>query len=120
MVPAEILGWDAFPRTEGGKVDVRALRAAATARLDGGTAPPAGDPDVRTVLRRLWQDVLGAPEVGADSDFFALGGGSLSAARLSSALLRETGVTVKLRTVFAHPRFDDYLQQVELASDRQA
>ncbi|MFF8618873.1 non-ribosomal peptide synthetase [Streptomyces sp. NPDC015350] len=119
MVPAEILGWDAFPLTEGGKVDVRALRAAATARLDGGTAP-AGAPDVRTVLRRLWQDVLGVPEVGADSDFFALGGGSLSAARLSSALLRETGVTVKLRTVFAHPRFDDYLQQVELASDQQA
>ncbi|MGW2463275.1 non-ribosomal peptide synthetase [Streptomyces sp. NPDC001761] len=119
MVPAEILGWDAFPLTEGGKVDVRALRAAATARLDGGTAP-AGAADVRTVLRRLWQDVLGVPEVGADSDFFALGGGSLSAARLSSALLRETGVTVKLRTLFAHPRFDDYLQQVELASDRQA
>ncbi|MCX4850520.1 non-ribosomal peptide synthetase [Streptomyces sp. NBC_00893] len=119
MVPAEILGWDAFPLTEGGKVDVRALRAAATARLDGGTVP-VGAADVRTVLRRLWQDVLGAPEVGADSDFFALGGGSLSAARLSSALLRETGVTVKLRTLFAHPRFDDYLQQVELASDRRA
>ncbi|GES30271.1 non-ribosomal peptide synthetase [Streptomyces angustmyceticus] len=119
MVPAEILGWDAFPLTEGGKVDVRALRAAATARLDEGVAP-AGAPGVRTVLRRLWQEVLGAPEVGADSDFFALGGGSLSAARLSSALLRETGVTVKLRTVFAHPRFGDYLQQVELASDRQA
>ncbi|MGW2619589.1 non-ribosomal peptide synthetase [Streptomyces sp. NPDC001500] len=115
MVPAEILGWDAFPLTEGGKVDVRALRAAATARLDGGTAPE-GAPDVRSVLRRLWQDALGVPEVGADSDFFALGGGSLTAARLSSALLRETGVTVKLRTVFAHPRFDDYLQQVELAS----
>ncbi|MFF3262021.1 non-ribosomal peptide synthetase [Streptomyces sp. NPDC002932] len=119
MVPAEILGWDAFPLTEGGKVDVRALWAAATARLDGGTVP-VGAADVRTVLRRLWQEVLGAPEVGADSDFFALGGGSLSAARLSSALLRETGVTVKLRTLFAHPRFDDYLQQLELASDRQA
>ncbi|MCQ9129248.1 non-ribosomal peptide synthetase [Streptomyces hilarionis] len=115
MVPAAILGWDAFPLTEGGKVDVRALRAAATARLDGGTGPE-GSPDVRSVLRRLWQDALGVREVGADSDFFALGGGSLTAARLSSALLRETGVTVKLRTVFAHPRFDDYLQQVELAS----
>lgn len=115
MIPAEILSWERFPVTAGGKIDMRALRTAAAAQLEGRLAS-LDAATVRPVLRRLWQEVLGAPEVGADSDFFTLGGDSLSAARLSSALLQEIGVAVSLRTVFSHPRFDDYLQQVESTS----
>ncbi|MFI9262189.1 non-ribosomal peptide synthetase [Streptomyces sioyaensis] len=117
MIPAEILCWEQFPVTDGGKVDVGALRAAAAERLSG-LADAGHTTDVGQTVRRLWQEILGQPEIGANSDFFALGGDSLSAARLSSALLRETGVAVKLKTIFSHPRLDDYLTQVRLIETR--
>jgi acyl carrier protein len=44
--------------------------------------------------------VLDAPDIGAESDFFALGGDSLLATRVLSAIAREYGVELT---------FDDFL-----------
>ncbi|MDC0773369.1 non-ribosomal peptide synthetase [Streptomyces sp. HD] len=120
MVPVAIVRWDAFPLTDGGKVDVPALRATAAERLSGSLATPVGSAEVRHVVRRLWQNLLGASDVGPHADFFALGGDSLAATRLSSAVLRETGLAVGVKSVFSHPRFDDYLAHVQSMSTRSA
>ncbi|MFF6877068.1 non-ribosomal peptide synthetase [Streptomyces sp. NPDC012474] len=111
MIPGELLVLPEFPLTPGGKVDLPALEPAAV-RLAEAAAPGPGD--LVPLLRRLWQEVLGAPEIDGDSDFFALGGDSLLAARLAAALHREAGVRCRLRTIFAHPRFDDHVAQVRL------
>ncbi|TQJ11093.1 amino acid adenylation domain-containing protein, partial [Lapillicoccus jejuensis] len=50
-----------------------------------------------------WSAVLGLPVTDERADFFALGGGSLSSARLVS-LLRERYPTVTVADVHAHPR----------------
>ena len=48
----------------------------------------------------IFSRVLDIPEVGAESDFFALGGDSLLATRVLSAVARECGVELS---------FDDFL-----------
>ncbi|MFG1989878.1 non-ribosomal peptide synthetase [Actinoplanes sp. NPDC048988] len=112
MVPQHLVVLDDFPRTPGGKTDVPALRAAIVARIAGDrTARPA---DVSAVLQRLWREALSVPDIDGGSDFFALGGDSLRAARISRALHREAGLSCPMKTIFAHPRFDDYVRQVRL------
>jgi phthiocerol/phenolphthiocerol synthesis type-I polyketide synthase E len=49
------------------------------------------------VLAELWTELLGRTDLGEDSDFFALGGDSLSATHLGRRLRQELGIAVPLR-----------------------
>jgi len=51
-------------------------------------------------LLPLWQRVLDVREVGPDDDFFALGGHSVAAARLSALIEHELGRIVPLATLY--------------------
>ncbi|KUO05704.1 non-ribosomal peptide synthetase [Streptomyces sp. DSM 15324] len=96
LVPHEIVVLDALPVTAHGKLD-RAALPVATGRA-GGRAP-AGPAE--QLLCTLISRVLGHDTVGADDDFFALGGDSISAIRLVSSA-RGEGLTFTVRDVFAH------------------
>lgn len=65
-----------------------------------GTDPAATSGQVLENLRGIWRDLLAVAEVGADSDFFDLGGDSLLAIRLLSRIRKLTGVRMTLRDVF--------------------
>jgi non-ribosomal peptide synthetase-like protein len=99
LVPRLVLV-DELPTRTSGKVDRNAL-----------PWPPPGDvPDVGAQLGgtmgRLagrWQDVLGTVVDGPEADFFALGGGSLSAAQLVVAL-RPTYPAMTVAHLYDHPR----------------
>lgn len=70
--------------------------------------------------RWLWRHELGlrnsTTEVADDADFFALGGDSLTAARLC-ADLRSSGVAATVATLFRHPRFDDFWHRCSLVEE---
>ena len=66
-------------------------------------------------LAGLWRDVLAAPIDGPEADFFALGGGSLSAAQLVAAL-RERYPQVTVADLYDHPRLGSlagYLDELD-------
>nr|WP_269664908.1 non-ribosomal peptide synthetase [Burkholderia sp. WSM2230] len=102
MVPAALYEIDALPRTANGKLDRNAL-----AHFD--TAPttelpwiePSGE--MEALIARLFGDVLGLARVGADDDFFALGGHSLAAVRLIARLSEQVGHKVALGALFDNP-----------------
>ncbi|MFA1543129.1 amino acid adenylation domain-containing protein [Actinomadura monticuli] len=89
MVPELLVRVDELPLTANGKVDREALTALAAA--ERGEAPRV-EPStpLERVLARIVAEVLGEERVGADADFFALGGDSVLAttviARLRDAL----------------------------------
>ncbi|MCX4090722.1 non-ribosomal peptide synthase/polyketide synthase, partial [Nocardia sp. alder85J] len=96
MVPAGIVVLDEFPLNASGKLDRKALPAPVfEPRRFRAPATPAEE-----VVAAIFAELLGVERVGADDDFFELGGNSLIAtrvvARLSAALRTEVGV----RTVF--------------------
>ena len=68
---------------------------------DRGEAPDLGG--TMGWLAGLWRDVLAAPIDGPEADFFALGGGSLSAAQLVAAL-RQRYPQVTVAELYDHPR----------------
>src|SRR5581483_6486049 len=79
MVPAAVVPLARIPVTAHGKVDVDALPEPVVERA---AAPRGPSNPTEEALCRLWADVLGAPDVGVDDDFFDLGGHSLLATQL--------------------------------------
>ncbi|WP_369803713.1 Pls/PosA family non-ribosomal peptide synthetase, partial [Mycobacterium sp. NAZ190054] len=66
-------------------------------------------------LAGLWRQVLAAPVDGPEADFYALGGGSLSAAQLVAAL-RQRYPQVTVADVYDHPRLGSlagYLDELD-------
>ncbi len=88
-----------LPTRTSGKVD----RAALPWPLAGVSAGNSGLNGTGAWLAELWADILGAQISGADDDFFAHGGGSLSAAQLVS-MLRTRFPSATVADVYGNPK----------------
>ncbi|MER7480821.1 amino acid adenylation domain-containing protein [Streptomyces sp. NPDC126510] len=97
MVPAHIVVMEEFPLTANGKLDRNALPEPTPGTR--ALARPTTD-DERAVCAAV-AEVLRLEEVGVDQDFFQLGGDSILAISLLSAL-REQGLHVTARQIFTH------------------
>ena len=95
---------DSLPTKTSGKVDRYALPWPLTGSgaADADAAPLNLPEDAAWVAER-WAAVLGSPVTSLDADFFAYGGGSLSAAQLVSAL-RVRYPTITVADIYATPR----------------
>jgi nonribosomal peptide synthetase protein BlmVI len=103
MIPAHIVALPRIPLTASGKADRAALPLPVEAQ--DVVAPPAdGDPCTGTQRRlaELWQAHLAVQQVGADADFFALGGDSILALRLVGAA-REAGLPITVTDLLRYP-----------------
>ena len=100
MVPAAVLVIQAWPVTANGKLDRAALPVPATQMVHGRVAVTPSEQQ----LGALFAQVLGLDAaVGADADFFSLGGDSLSAVHLLLAIQQQWQRDPGLGAVFAHP-----------------
>src|SRR5690606_35676710 len=85
MVPQHLVVLPDIPLLPNGKVDRKGLPAPrARDAAASGRRGPGGEVEQR--IAALMAEVLAVPAVGADDDFFAIGGHSLLAARLASRL----------------------------------
>jgi amino acid adenylation domain-containing protein len=85
MIPSRIVTVPALPRTASGKLDRQALAAAADA-LDHDSLYVEPRDELEARLVEIWKRVLEVRPIGIRDDFFALGGHSLSAARVALAI----------------------------------
>ena len=95
----------------------RSLTPALLAREMDRFAPPGAThprPDLATpyvaprtpreqAVAEVWQEILGLDRVGADDDFFALGGHSLAAVQIGTRVKARLGADLDLRAFFDHP-----------------
>ena len=103
MVPTAFVVLDALPRTGSGKIDRRAFPEPDWGAVTG-QAPVAPRTPAEARLAAIFAEVLSLPApVGVNDSFFALGGHSLTAARLVARIRAICGVDLPLRTLFADP-----------------
>jgi len=103
MVPAAFVAVDALPLTPNGKLDRKALPNPDVTTLTTLTSRSRGPRDERErLLCDLFAEVLGLARVGADDNFFALGGDSIIAITLVSRA-RAHELDISPRDVFGHP-----------------
>jgi phthiocerol/phenolphthiocerol synthesis type-I polyketide synthase E len=80
--------------------------------------PPSEDPVLSRVIA-VWADLLGIPDVRADSDFFALGGESLLFLRMIARLRRQFGVGLDVDTLSGAPTPSTIAAAVAAAQERE-
>ncbi|MGZ3146058.1 amino acid adenylation domain-containing protein [Lentzea chajnantorensis] len=97
MVPAHVVVMSEFPLTPNGKLDRRALPEPV---VDTGPVTAAATDDEAVICAAV-ASVLRVEAVGADQDFFELGGDSILAISLLSAL-RAEGVFVTATQIFVN------------------
>ena len=103
MVPELLVRVDELPLTANGKVDRKALTALAAAEA-GEAADAYAEPksSLEKVMARIVAEVLGRERVGADADFFALGGDSVLATSVIARLREALDTTaLPVRVLFA-------------------
>jgi amino acid adenylation domain-containing protein len=106
MVPQAFVIMSAFPLTQNGKVDRRALPAPARRCASEGEFIAPRDPFEEEVAA-IWASVLGLQEVGIHSNFFELGGHSLLGMQVISRLRNAFQIDLPVRRLFESPRVAD-------------
>ncbi|WP_288436802.1 non-ribosomal peptide synthetase [uncultured Gordonia sp.] len=124
MVPSAIAVVDRFPTRPSGKIDHPRLPNPVAAQEPAPGADrmmPANSVDTRTELlvAEVLADVLECEvaEIGSDTDFFALGGTSLSAARVRSRLVGRTTRDLDADVVFRARTVGELARRIDCAAD---
>ncbi|MEW2531112.1 condensation domain-containing protein, partial [Streptomyces sp. NPDC047071] len=101
MVPAAFVTVPELPLTANGKVD-RGRLPAPDWSAAGDTAYRPPRTEAERVLSGIWADLLGVDRVGADDNFFTLGGDSILSIQVVSRA-RAAGLGLTPRDLFRHP-----------------
>ncbi len=112
MVPRVVMVLLALPLSTNGKVDRQALPDPEPTRSADAHAE-ATTPQQEALLE-LCRELLSRDHVSLGDQFFALGGDSLIAARLSAALRTRFALRLSLRTIFAEPRLEHLADLIEM------
>ena len=102
MCPAAIVELPALPRTPNGKIDRAALPKPPPPEADAiqARAPLSTQ---EQALAKIWNEMLEATDLEADSNFFEVGGHSLLAVRLLARIEAAYGHVLSLALLFRHP-----------------
>ncbi|MET0316098.1 MAG: amino acid adenylation domain-containing protein, partial [Rhodococcus fascians] len=118
MVPSAIVVLDEVPLTPIGKLDRRALPepelGISFRKFRAPTTP------IEETVATVFSDVLGAPVVGLDDDFFELGGNSLVATQVVARLGAALDAQVPVRAIFESPTVAQLAIRVEQEAGRGA
>ncbi|WP_039073179.1 lichenysin non-ribosomal peptide synthetase LicA [Bacillus sp. MSP5.4] len=102
MIPSHFVELDEIPLTGSGKVDRKALlRHEVSVSGTAEYAAPRNEYEEKMV--GIWQEVLGAEQVGIHDQFFELGGHSLKAMAMLAKIHKAFGVEVPLQVLFEKP-----------------
>ncbi|WP_347907812.1 amino acid adenylation domain-containing protein [Pseudomonas grandcourensis] len=110
MLPAQLVLLAALPLNRNGKLDRAALPAPDVWEAEVGSAPQGA---LEIELAQIWRQVLQVNRVDRENSFFELGGHSLLATQIVSQIRQRLGLSVSLRSLFEHPRLEDFAAQVQ-------
>jgi amino acid adenylation domain-containing protein len=113
MVPAVFVQMKSFPVTPNGKVDRAALPAAEGAILLGEDNFVAPQDLVQQRLARIISALLRLERIGANDNFFLLGGHSLLGTQLTARVRESFGVELPLLQLFDHPTLAEMSRAIE-------
>ncbi|MBO9732436.1 MAG: amino acid adenylation domain-containing protein [Chitinophaga sp.] len=101
MIPSALVVLDKFPLLANGKVDKKSLPD--PDRDSPGAASAVPSTPTELALAAIWCSLLELDEVGVHDDFFAMGGHSLLAIRVVSAIRKKLEVEISIGDVFDYP-----------------
>ncbi|MCW3072413.1 MAG: hypothetical protein JWO44_2303 [Bacteroidetes bacterium] len=101
MIPHHFIMMDVFPLTSNGKIDKKSLPLPESVFAKG-TVSAAPQNAFEKVLADIWESVLKRQGIGVQDNFFALGGDSIKAIRLTSAINKEINHPIAVKDIYIH------------------
>ncbi|MFE4201638.1 gramicidin S non-ribosomal peptide synthetase GrsB [Aneurinibacillus aneurinilyticus] len=106
MIPSFFVTLDQLPLTPNGKIDRKSLpNPEKVVNTNVKYAVPTNELEKK--LAKIWEEVLGIPQIGIQDNFFSLGGHSLKAITLISRMNKECNVDIPLRLLFEAPTIQE-------------
>lgn len=115
MMPTKIVKLDSFPLTINGKVDKKALPEVDLLDTNNDFIEPETT-DAKT-FAKIWAELFDTDKISTNYNFFAIGGDSLLAIKLSAKILDVFGVDISVKDIFNTPIFSDLLQLILINKD---
>ncbi len=112
MIPERFIIVPDFPRLPNGKID----RTASALEPESTSAP--GQPnrtltEAESLLAEIWRDVLAVVDIGADDDFFDIGGNSLAAIQVIARIQELFAEEIPVTAIFDAPKLSAFAKQIE-------
>jgi amino acid adenylation domain-containing protein len=101
MIPPLWVELISFPLTPNGKIDRKALPDPKAEQISYDYEAP--NDEMEHSLVEMWQDILEVEKVGIHDDFFVLGGHSLIAIRMISAIRKLYNIELPIGDIFDYP-----------------
>lgn len=117
MLPAYFVQLPELPLTNNGKVDKKSLPNPNEMGLSSGVEYVAPRNDLEQQVVQIWEGVLQRKNIGINDDFFALGGHSLKAVRISNSYQKELGVKLSLIDLFANTSVQSHCELIQSCSE---
>jgi amino acid adenylation domain-containing protein len=110
MIPSRFFALNEIPLTSSGKINRVALSTIEAQELGEPEKHAAPSDPLESQIAAVWEQVLGIQPVGANDNFFDLGGHSMLALQLLSALKHATGVELSVAALFRAPTVAEQAQ----------
>jgi amino acid adenylation domain-containing protein len=119
MLPSVFVMINELPLTPNGKVNRSALPVPELSDEEAKPNFVAPRNALEEKLAGIWQEILGLPQVGVESNFFDLGGHSLMATRVVSQIRERCGVEMPLRMLFESPTIAELARYLETSQSKE-
>ena len=113
FVPHDVTVLDEWPLSANGKVDRKALAGMAPEAAPSASSLSEPDTEAERAVASVWEELLDAGPVGRESNFFELGGDSLMAMRMTSALEKRLGFKIGLQEFISDPTVAGICQKID-------
>ncbi len=112
MVPTQFRNVDQLPVTATGKINRKEL---AKKSLSSENNPILVKPINKTEneLLKIWKSILNQIEISTDHNFFEIGGNSLKATQIVSAIFKELSCTIALKDIYNNPSIIELSQVIK-------
>lgn len=123
MRPAMVVPLTHLPTNNSGKVDRKAIAALPIkSNTKEVTSKPTQRQDIATKLKEIWQRVLGDEltslhQIEAESDFFHIGGNSITLVNVQGFIKSELNVELSLVQLFENPTLGALIREIDATSE---
>lgn len=111
MIPSRIVYLDDMPLNNNGKIDRTKLAKVDLVDLITEFIEPSSETE--KLLCDIWKKLFNVSKIGANYNFFDIGGDSLIAIKLCAIILEKFNVDINISQVFSHPVLTDLAHIVD-------
>lgn len=109
MIPQYFMELNEFPKTSSGKIDRKKLpKPQQPNRVVKTAHDHQSFNSIQQKVSKVWAHYLNVENLTLDSNFFEMGGHSLTAINVLIELEKKTGIRPKLTSIFKYPRLKDF------------